>query len=93
MKTVFKTLLTLFILCSWGVSYLLMLYPSDITSWFNEDLVYEANNWLIENIYIIDNLFLFLTGALLIMFYIFGYNDGKKNTNNSNIKDYEKINN
>lgn len=83
MKTVITTILTFLLLAVWGLVYIIMIYPSDIASMLNEDLSYEVYDWLSTNLYMVNNLFLLLTAILLIVFYIFGYNDGRKKKNDS----------
>ena len=82
MKPVLTTLLTILILGLWSILYLLTVYSSDVLSLLSDETYWKIMNWLSDNISYLDTLFLIVTAILIVLFYVFGYNDGKKKNNN-----------
>lgn len=82
MKIVLTTLLTILILGLWSILYLLTVYSSDVLSLLNDETYWKIMDWLSNNLSYLDTLFLIVTAILIVLFYIFGYNDGKKKNNN-----------
>ena len=82
MKPVLTTLLTILILGLWSILYLLTVYSSDVLSLLSDETYWKIMNWLSDNISYLDTLFLIVTAILIVLFYVFGYNDGKKKSNN-----------
>ena len=82
MKPVLTTLLTILILGLWSILYLLTVYSSDVLSLLSNETYWKIMDWLSDNLSYLDTLFLIVTAILIVLFYVFGYNDGKKKSNN-----------
>lgn len=83
MKTVLTTLLTILILGLWSILYLLTVYSSNVLSLLSDETYWKVMNWLSNNLSYLDALFLITTVILIVLFYIFGYNEGRKKKNNN----------
>ena len=83
MKTALTTVLTILILGLWSILYLLTVHSSDVLSLLNDETYWKTMDWLSDNLIYLDTLFLIVTAILIVLFYIFGYNDGRKKKNNN----------
>lgn len=79
MKTVLTALSIILILGLWSILYLLIVYSANIFSSLSDEIYWKMIAWLSNNLSYLNNLFLIVTVILIVLFYIFGYNDGRKN--------------